>query len=152
MKKKTRRKSFIFLLVIGVFMVSFGLVQKDNFLLYYGLTWTLLVLCFGNIYIKWKHKRHYTKHVKNRLENSSGGFVQVEIGDERIRVIDDASDSSVKLSEVRSVDEIRDIYFIKLSPGQVLVIPKTIPELNKEIEAIIQKFNIPHIQQLDWKW
>ncbi|WP_169304340.1 YcxB family protein [Pedobacter frigoris] len=78
--------------------------------------------------------------------------MQIEIGDERIRVIDDASDSSVKLSEVKSVDEIRDIYFLKLSPGQVLVIPKTIPELNKEIETIIQKFNIKHVQDLGWKW
>jgi hypothetical protein len=152
LKIKSRKRSFLTLLVLSLLVICYGYLNNESFLMYYGVFCTFLVLCFGNIYLRWRHKRHYTKHVKNNFNGQSDESVQVEIMDNQIRMIDKVSDSIVKISEIRLVNEIKDYYFVKLSTGPNLIIPKSVPSLNNEVNAMIRNHNIPHIVQLDWKW
>lgn len=151
-KIKSRKKSYFFLLVLSLLVICYGYLKNETFLMYYGLFCTFLVLCFGNFYLQWRHKRHYTKQVKNNLNCQSVESVQVEIVDDHIRVIDKVSDSSVKISEITEVNEIKDYFFLKLSTGLNLIIPKTVSALNDEVNVMIKNHNIPHVVQLDWKW
>jgi|GEM_PF-2208652 len=112
-------------------------LKNETFLVYYGLFCTFLVLCFGNIYLGWRHKRHYTKHVKNVRNGHPEETVEVEINNDQIRMIDKVSDSSVKISEITLVNEIRDYYFLKLSTGSNVIIPKTLSVLNDEVYAYL---------------
>lgn len=151
-KIKSRKKSFFILLVLSLLTVFCGYLKDEIPLMYYGLFCAFLVLCFGNIYLRWRHKRHYTRHVKNNFNCQSEESVQIEIIDDHIRMIDSASDSNVKISEIKVVNEIKNYYFLKLSTGLNLVIPKTLSSLNDEVNAMIRNHNIPHFVQLDWKW
>lgn len=151
-KIKSRKKTFFILLALCLLAICYGYLKNETFLIYYGLGCTLLILCFGNIYIGWRHKRHYTKHVKNSSNGQPEETVQVEISSEQIRMIDKVSDNSIKISEITVVNEIRDYYFLKLSTGPNLVIPKTISALNDELNVMAKTHNIPHTVQLDWKW
>lgn len=151
-KIKSRKKSFFILLALGLLVVCYGYLKNETFLMYYGLICTFLVFCFGNIYLGWRHKRHYTKHVKNNGYGQPEETVQVEISNDQIRMIDKVSDSSVKISEITLVNEIKDYYFLKLSTGPNIIIPKIVPSLNDEVNVMIKNHNIPHAIQLNWKW
>lgn len=144
LKIKLRRKSFFILLALSLLVIGYGYLKDEVFLIYYGLFCTFLVICFGNIYLRWRNKRHYSRHVKNNSNGQSEQAVQIEISKEQIRLIDKVSDSYVKISEIRSVNEIKDYYFLKLSTGPNLIIPKTISALNAEVNAMINQHNIPH--------
>ncbi|NQX42984.1 YcxB family protein [Pedobacter steynii] len=137
---------------MSLLLACYGYLKEGVFLMYYGLFCTFLVLCFGNIYLRWRHKRHYKKHVKNNFNCQSEESVQIKIIDDHIRMIDSASDSNVKISEIKAVNEIKDYYFLKLSTGPNLIIPKTLTSLNNEVNEMIRNHNIPHFVQLDWKW
>lgn len=151
-KVKSRRKSFLILLGLSLLLALYGYLKEETFMMYYGFLCTFLVLCFGNIYLRWRHKRHYTKQVRNHLKLQSEEIVRIEVMDDHIRMIDKISDSKVRISEITEVNEIEAYYFFKLSIGPKLVIPKTIPALNEELNVMIRRHDIPHVVQLDWKW
>lgn len=111
-------------------MTGFGYLENDTFSLYYGLVTLFLILCFGRMYLGWRHKRHYSKHVKNNSHGHPEETVQIEISDDKMRVVDRVSDSSIKISEIILASEIKDYYFLKLSTGTKMIIPKTLPVLN----------------------
>ena len=151
-KIKSRRKSFFNLFVLSLLVICMGYYKNETFLMYYGIFCTLIVLCFGNLYLKWRSKRHYIKHVKNYINAEHQEIVQVEISNDQIRVLDKVSDSNIKISEITLVNEIKEYYFMKLSTGPNLIIPKTISPLNDEVNTMIKKHNIAHVIELDWKW
>jgi len=151
-KIKSRKKSFFILLALSLLTICYGYLKDEIFLLYYGLFCTLLVLCFGNVYLRWRHKRHYSRHVKNNNNGQSKESVQIEISNEQIRIIDKVSDTHIKISEITLVNEINDYYFLKVSTGPSLIIPKTVALLNNEVNAMIKNHNITHVVKLDWKW
>ncbi len=151
-KRKSRKKSFLILLALALLVVVLGYQKEDDFLMYYGLFCSILVICFGNLYLRWRHKKHYTKYVKNKLKDLPEEKVQIEIRDYQIKVIDRVSDTSLKIVEIILVDEIKFHYFLKLSTGSSIVIPKSNPALNKEVADMIVNFNIQHIVKLDWRW
>lgn len=152
LKIKLRKKSFFILLALCLLVICYGYLKNETFLMYYGLLCTFMVLCFGNIHLRWRSKRHYSRHVKNNNNGQSQETVQIEISNEQIRVIDKVSDSNIKISEITLVNEIKDYYFLKLSTGPNVIIPKTAPSLNNEINAMIKNHNISHVVQLEWKW
>lgn len=152
LKIKLRKKSFFIMLALALLVGFYGYLKNETFLMYYGLVCTSLVLCFGNIYLGWRHKRHYTKHVKNNSKGNPEETVQIEISNNQIRMIDKVSDSSIKISEITLVNEIKDYYFLKLSTGPNVIIPKTSSGLNDEVNVMIKNYNIPHAVRLDWKW
>lgn len=151
-KIKSRRKSFFTLLALSLLVICMGYFKHETFLMYYGLLCTLIVLCFGNLYLKWRSKRHYIRHVKNYINGESQETVQVEIRNDQITVIDKVSESNIKISEIILVNEIKEYYFLKLSTGPNLIIPKMISSLNDEVNTMIKKHNIAHVIELDWKW
>jgi hypothetical protein len=151
-KIKSRRKSFFTLLILSLLVICLGYLKNEAFMIYYGLLCTLIVLCFGNLYLRWRSKRHYIRHVKNYINGESQETVQVEIVNDQIRVIDKVSESFIKISEIILVNEIKEYYFLKLSTGPNLVIPKTVASLNDEVNTMIKKYNIAHVIQLNWKW
>ena len=77
---------------------------------------------------------------------------KIAIGEEHIRTMNSSIDITAKIADIKTVNEIQDQYFIKLSSGPALIIPKKSAALNAEIEAMIRRFNLAHVKQLDWKW
>ncbi|TKC12791.1 YcxB family protein [Pedobacter polaris] len=151
-KRKSRKRSFFIFLALGLFVIILGYQKEDSFLMYYGVFCSILVICFGNTYLGWRHKKHYIKHVKNKLKDLPEEIVEIEINDDQIKVIDRVSNTKIKISEITLVNEIKSHYFLKLSTGPSIVIPKSNPALNEEVLAMISNFNLQHIIKLDWKW
>jgi len=151
-KIKARKKTLFILAGLSLLVIFHGYLKNETSQMYYGLFCMFLVLCFGNIYLRWLYKRHYSKHVKNNSNGQPDETVQIEISNDQIRMIDKVSDSSVRISEITLVNEIKDYYFLKLSTGPHLIIPKIVPSLNNEVNEMIKNQNIQYAVQLDWKW
>jgi hypothetical protein len=151
-KRKSRKKSLLIFLALGPLVILLGHLKEDVFLMYYGIFCSILVICFGNLYLRWRHKKHYVRHVKNKLKDLPEEIVEIEIKDGLIIFIDRTGNANIKISEITLVNEIRTHYFLKLSTGPSIVIPKSNPALNQEVVAMISNFNIQHIITLDWKW
>lgn len=150
--KKSRKRGYFILIVMFLLLAIFGYQTGNKFMLYYGLALTALAAIFGNTYIKWRHKNHYTKHVKNVYKNSFGEQTEIEILSDLMRAQDKTGSSDTRIDEIAVIDEIANHYFIKITTGHVLIVPKTNTALNEEIQAMIEEHNIPHVQQPDWKW
>ena len=151
-KIKARKKTLLILIGLSLLVIIHGYLKNETSQIYYGLFCMFLILCFGNIYLRWRYKRHYTKHVKNNSNGQPDETVQIEISNDQMRMIDKVSDSSVRISEITLVNEIKDYYFLRLSTGTDMIIPKTVPSLNREVNDMIKNHNIQHAVQLDWKW
>lgn len=152
LKVRNRRKSYVcYIGLAALFALIFYLIKND-FLFYYCLFITLLAILFGKTYLKWYHKRHYTKHVKEVYKISPADQTEIEILEEQISSADKTGTSSINISEIEIVNEISGHYLVRLSTGPVLIIPKNNTALNEEVLAMIKKHNIPHLKQLDWKW
>lgn len=151
-KIKNRRRSFYVLLGLSFFVILFGFQKNDDFLMFYGVFCAVLVLCFGKVYLRWRHKKHYTSQIKNQLGPDYIEDVQIQINHDDIRVVDRAMDSQVKVTEIKQVDEIQEYYFLKLDTGPCLIVPKTDDRLNHEVVNMARTHGIPHVVRLDWKW
>lgn len=152
LKRKSRRKSFFILLALGMMIIISGYLDEKGFMMYYGIFFSLLIVFFGNAFQRWYHKRHYVRHVKNTRKSQSEEIVQLEFKGDHINVKDRVANSIVKISEITQVDEIGTHYFLKVSTGQYLMIPKTNDALNREVSRMINDFKIPHVVDLNWKW
>ena len=152
LKIKNRRKSWIFIILFGVITMLAGYTLDHNFLMYYGVVFTVLGVVFGNVYLKWRYKRHYVSHVKNYRKDVSDEVLEVEIVGDLIKTSDQSGDITVKISEIKVAEETANHYFLRISTGYTLIIPKTDIDLNAEVDKLIKQNNIPHTQLLDWKW
>lgn len=152
LKISNRRKSWFYLILLGVLMMLVGKIAESNFLIYYGVFFSVLAIAFGNIYLRWRHKRHYTSHTKNYRKGVGDEIVHLEIAGDVIKMNNRTGDSNLKISEFQVVEEIGSHYFMKISTGYTLIVPKTNAALNQEIVDIVKIYNIRHVKNLDWKW
>jgi len=150
--RRSRKRGYFILIIMFLLLAIFGYQAGNKFMLYYGLALTALAALFGNVYIKWRHKNHYTKHVKNVYKNSFGEQTEIEILNDLMRAKDKTGSSDTKIDEIEVVDEISSHYFIRVTSGHVLIVPKNNTALNEEIQTMIEKHKIPHVKQPDWKW
>ena len=152
LKRKKRRRSYFSLIIIFACLSIISLADKHKFLLYYFLFLTLISICFGNIYLRWRHKRHYTKFVQNTYPSIAEDLVTIEIGTDKIFLSDKTGDSNLNISEIVQLSETERHFFIKISTGPTLIVPKTDSILNEEINQMIKSHNILNVPALHWKW
>ncbi len=152
LKKKARKRSYYSLIIIVVCLMIISYLGQHTFLFYYAFFCSLLSIFFGQLYLRWRHKRHYVKHVKNNFKDSDTEDATFEIDGEVINIEDRTGESKLKIQEIRKIDETGNHYFIRIGPGPVLIIPKVSPELNTEMKDMISAYKIDTTSHLDWKW
>ena len=151
-KIKSRRKGYFLLLAIGIVFVFTGYFQHNNFMFYYAIFCVVFIALFYYRYSKFTLKRHYTKYVKNTYSGAFNQSYNLEITDELLKTEDKTGISDINLAEVTSITEISTQFFIKISTGPSLIIPKVSTALNNEIAQLIERKGIPYVNQLDWRW
>ena len=150
-KINKRMKSVWLLAAFFALIAGSGFYNNSTFMLIYFSVCAILTLFLAPFYVKWKYKRHYTNYVNDTFKNMDGE-VEMKIGDVYIEESDKISESKFKISEITEVSEIRTHYFIKVSSGQSILIPKTNQALNNDIQGLIERNKLKHIIMLNWKW
>ncbi|MBE0655227.1 MAG: YcxB family protein [Bacteroidales bacterium] len=154
-KKKRRRTKFrlpLAYLLFAVIIYFVGEISLSLIFLLIGILWFLIY----PKYEKRMYEKHYQSFVEENFKTESDPEVVIELTEEKINATDKSGNSSIKIDAITAVDEIKDYFFIKLSPGQGLILPKSkienMIEFENWLNRVLEKYQIPKNIDLDWKW
>ena len=129
---KKKRNSWLILSIASLAVTVFYIIEANNSLaIYFGVI-TVLILLFYPKYINWKYKRHYINHIRENYSARFGEIEQLEFHDDHLFAKDKTGEGTINNSEIVCVDETVNHFFIKVSTGVSLIIPKQ--ELNNQNE------------------
>jgi len=149
---KKKRNGWI-LLTVGSIVVAFYfyLNQNNPMTIYFGLV-AIAIGVFYPKYFKWRYKKHYKTYIKENYSKRFGQVAILEINNDSIFSKDKTGEGKINLSEIEKIDETANHFFLKISTGVSLLIPKK--EL-KSIDELREKFKDVGLTVLDetnWNW
>ena len=122
--KRKMLYAWIFL-IFGFGIVSGYSYFKDNIVLtiYFGL---VAIICglFYPTYFRWRYKKHYKTYIRENYANRFDELEYLEINNETIFSKDKVGESIISISEIEKIDETERHFFVKMSGGVSLIIPK----------------------------
>ncbi len=148
-----RKKKGWIILTLSSIILTFYFFKWDNIpmTLYFGAV-SILLGAFFPSYFKWKYKRRYTKHINKNFSERFGEKEIFEINEREIFSKDKFGEGTVNLSEVERVDETQKHFFLKVSNGMYLIIPKDKIQEPEILGSEFEKLGIDRIQDLTWEW
>ena len=153
--KNLQRSKIKLLLVYFVLgLVLFVLSDTISALIFIGIgiAWHFLF----PLYLKRKYLKLFEKFIDEHYKNRFGKQISLNFGEEYIDIISYMGESKLKTNEITAVNENSNYFFINLSSGESLIIPKTIinqdSEFNDWVTSLVKKLNINHTIDLNWKW
>lgn len=149
---RKKRNGWAFL-TIGSIVISgyFYLNENTVMTIYFGLCAVVFGLFYPS-YFKWRYKQHYKQSVKENYSQRFGKSEVVEIHGDSITTKDSSGEGKIYISEIDRVDETNNHFFLKLSTGLSLLIPKA--EL-ANVNGVRDKFTEIGLQvnnEINWTW
>ena len=149
---KKKRNGWI-LLTIGSIVIAlyFYLSENTAMTIYFGL---VAIVCglFYPKYFKWRYKKHYKTYIKENYSKRFGQVESLEINSDYIFSKDKTGEGKINLSEIERVDETDNHFFLKISTGMSLLIPKSelgnVDKLRKKFKEIGLIIN----DETKWTW
>ncbi len=136
------------------FVLGLLLILNNGFSIF-GIICMLIafiVLFFYPKYSKWNYKRHFKNNVKKFLSSKVNTEIKFEIKDGFVETSDQNSSYKVKTSELDALIELEHHLFLKMKNEECFIFPKMVLEDEVKLKAHFQKYDIPLIQDLNWKW
>jgi len=148
-KKKIER----FFLTIGSLIGSiyFYLQQNITMTIYFVVIAIISVLFYPK-YFNWRYKKHYKNYIKDNYQKRFGQVENIEITEEYIYSKDKTGEGKIKLKEINEVNETPNHFFLKISTGMSLIIPKREIKNIDLLKIKINKIGLNIIDELSWKW
>jgi hypothetical protein len=139
------------------FLVLGMLFHKSNneIMRNYFLIIGVITLIFFPFYQRWQYKKHYLKHIRDNYKNKFVIETIIEFDKDFIKTSDKNSEGKIKINEIDEINEISGHIFIKIKPGDSLIIPKDKIQVEKfyqQLYPIIEKLKINWNKDLEWKW
>lgn len=151
-----RKREWIFTTVIFLCLALVFYLDHNTFLLVYCLAFAAVTALTFPFYSRWRYKNFYLRHVREHSRNSFGTRSTLVITDEQLELHNDSGRSTMNLDQITEVNETGAHYFLKLSSGQSIIVPKAHLEHPEEwqrtMEEVVAKLNIAHHRNPDWKW
>ena len=151
--KNNRFKTRITFPIIYVILGIAWLLINDR--LFFPITMFLLAalwFLFYPIRSKKNHIKHYRNHIEETYKNRINKLVEIEFKEDYTYTKDSGSESKIKTSEIKTLIELKNHFFLKLKTDLSLIIPKkeiiNIENFKKEFV----KLNIPIIDELNWEF
>ena len=148
--KKKRRSWLLLSLASTALTVNFIIKQGDFLAVYFGVISAAIILFYPR-YFNWRYKRLYIKHIRENYVNRFGTIEHLEFLDNHLFVKDEIGEATINVSEVECVDEIPNHFFLKVSTGMSIVIPKNGLNNLNEIREEFQRLGIVINNHLEWK-
>ncbi|WP_231426251.1 hypothetical protein [Pedobacter sp. Leaf250] len=144
---------FAYLFIISM-LIAF-LLWKDEMLMALILFCILLIISFFH---SGRMKRHYIHHYKKLLKAYESRFdkeVRLKINDSHLHYESVAGQSDVFLSQISSMSETENHFFIKLKI-ETVIIPKAgienVNRLRDDLISLARNLNLNYHEDLSWKW
>lgn len=149
---KKKRNGRLFLMVLFLLIAIYAYWQNHVGLAIYFGVFTLITYLFYGRYFKWRYKKHYQSYIKEHYQQRIGEVVETIFEDAFIVLKDKTGESKINVSELDTVYEIADYFFVKISSGISLIIPKKKVGDANAVRKKLTTLNIPIVQELDWEW
>ena len=156
-KRIQKRKKLVWIvtpIVTGIATVL-ALVSKNfGIAIYFGLI-AITCLLFYPKYFNWRYKKHYKTYIKENYAKRFGQTAVLEFRENTIYSKDLTGEGTLNVSQIEQVNETGDYFFIKISTGLSLILPKKAMKNLAELNAVREKLlalKIPLVEELDWKW
>jgi hypothetical protein len=149
---KKKRNGWI-LLTIGSIVVALYFYLNENvaMTIYFGL---VAIACglFYPKYFKWKYKKHYKTYIKENYSKRYGQIEALEINNDYIFSKDKTGEGKINISEIERVDETDNHFFLKISTGLSLIIPKKELENVDELRENFKEIRLTVNNETNWTW
>ena len=149
---KKKRNGWVYLTIGAILVALFSYLNQNYFLsIYSGLVAIVLGLFYPK-YFKWRYKKHYMTHIQEIYSKRFGQIEAIQINDDSILSKDKTGEGRIYLSEIEHIHETDNHFFLKVSTGISLIIPKK--ELN-DTSLLKKKFKdigLTLIDETNWKW
>lgn len=149
---KKKRNGWI-LLTIGSIVVALYFYLNENvaMTIYFGL---VAIACglFYPKYFKWKYKKHYKPYIKENYSKRFGQIEALEINNDYIFSKDKTGEGKINISEIERVDETDNHFFLKISTGLSLIIPKKELENVDELRENFKEIRLTVNNETNWTW
>lgn len=149
---KKKRNGWI-LLTIGSIVVALYFYLNENvaMTIYFGL---VAIACglFYPKYFKWKYKKHYKTYIKENYSKRFGQIEALEINNDYIFSKDKTGEGKINISEIERVDETDNHFFLKISTGLSLIIPKKELENVDELRENFKEIGLTVNNETNWTW
>ncbi|MCD4792252.1 MAG: YcxB family protein [Bacteroidales bacterium] len=150
-QKKKRNAWLILTIASVIFALYFFCLEILSITIYFVVT-SVLIGIFYPKYFNWRYKRHYKNHIKENYKNRFGETEDVEFGSEYIYTKSKIGEGKVFLKEIEKINETSNHFFLKISTGMSLIIPKR--EINDitELREKFQTLGFTINDELNWNW
>jgi hypothetical protein len=150
MKKK--RNAWI-LLTAGSFLVALLCYWSDNLVMtiYFGLVGAACGLFYPK-YFKWRLQKHYKEYIRENYSKRFDEPTKMEITQDYILSESKTGEGKIKTSEIEGVNETQEHFFIQLSKGISLIVPKKEVESTTSLRDQFKSVGLPIRDEKDWGW
>lgn len=150
MKQKKVGRLFFTLAFLAIAVYCY---LKGNLTL--AIIFTLYASTVGFLYprfFRWRYKRHYTKHNKEHRSKLFDEITQMEISKDHILTKSKSGEGKFYVAEMDHVNETSDHFFIQLSTGPFLIVPKQELDDPTELKNKFAAIGLELKDETDWKW
>ena len=153
--KQFKIRKILYYFLIPIMVIFYGVynfyTKDDN--LYLIIFFIIGVLAFILLpkYLKNSYERHYKNFINNNFGNLINKTEIIEIMDDKIINKNSISESSVNISEIKYLIELKNNYVISINDAASLILPKNIESKNI-VEIIKQRNNLDIVDDTKWKW
>ena len=149
---KKKRNGWLISSLLGLVFTGLFIFENNLALIIYCGVFSVLSLLFYPNYFIWRYKKHYQKFVKENYINRFGVSESLEFTQDSILYSNKTGDGKIILSEIERIDETQKHFFVKVSSGLSIIIPKSELESREEFKSKLNELDLQITDQTNWKW
>lgn len=153
LRKNSRKIIFIFLSIITI-LIAISIYKNENL---YAIT-LASVTFFLVIFHKRETKKKFAKIFKKSIQQYKNRFdklVELKFTETEIEVKSVAGNTQFYNSQIKSIIETKEYFFIRLQP-EAIVVPKrefkNTENISENLKSIAEKLNVEYKENFNWKW
>ena len=148
---KQKRHGWI-IMTVGSLLVTFYFYLNHYTVM--TIYFALIAIASGLFYPKyfrWKHKKNYKTHIQENYSKRFGQIETLEIRNDSIISKDKTGEGKIFLSELEKIDETKNHFFLKISSGLSLIIPKNEIENSDKLRQKFIDLGLTLNNETHWK-
>ena len=149
---KKKRKGWIMLTLSSIVVACFFFLNENmTMTIYFGVVAIATVL-FYPTYFKWRYKKHYKGYIRENYSKRFGELQTLEINEHSLISKDKISEGKINLKEIEQIDETANHFFLKISTGMTLLIPKEEISGLDRLRGQFKELGFTINDEVNWKW
>ena len=155
-KKTTAKRRRNWIVLSLSFSVFTSIIFIEN---YTNLKPPFLILTFATIFLypfyeKWQFRKYYTDYITDNFSNRINSEFEIIFDEKQVVLIDKTGENKINKSELTEIAETGRFFFIGVSSGGHIIIPKykfiENKWLTKSMDDLLLNYKVPVTRNLTW--